>query len=340
MPSRRRLRASTAYAVTIAASLHSLLAPAEVLVGYRDPFTGVATTSTSDDEGDAGPPHFCIGDSAHSNCCSARRCEAIRKSTLLSTCCGNNSTGAAFPLLITATPRSGTSFMSSLLTKLGIRIANDGQQPYGYGMVSWIHAFQDERYNLWWTKAQDLKGVKFGAVWHLVRDPLKTLTSVAFTEPVLKPRYARYLSRHIALRPSPNATGPGEAQILSGMQFFVQWHSFIDGLGVPLLRLDDLVAMKNLSALDDLFESIGAPPPDPIRVYRLINETLHNQRAHRDTLHWRELCQVDASWTRKFLELSQSYGYYSNMTTTEVCDAEMSSSSTRMFLGMENATVS
>ena len=47
MPSRRRLRASAACAVTIAALLRTLAHPAEQLIGYRDPFAGVATTSTS-----------------------------------------------------------------------------------------------------------------------------------------------------------------------------------------------------------------------------------------------------------------------------------------------------
>jgi len=45
--SRRRLRASAACVVTVAALRHLLVHSAELVIGYRDPFSGVVTTSTS-----------------------------------------------------------------------------------------------------------------------------------------------------------------------------------------------------------------------------------------------------------------------------------------------------
>ncbi|KAL7548850.1 hypothetical protein ACHAWF_012114 [Thalassiosira exigua] len=280
--------------------------------------------------------YYCIRDSNHSSCCTSQQCTYVCKSTLLSTCCGNvndlnGKSSNVYPLIITATPRSGTVFTSGLLTKLNIPVANDRQTPKRYGMVSWVHIFQGSYSELWWTKAKDLKRSKFRVVWHQVRDPLKTLTSMAFTEPLLKKQYVGYLKRHIDLTIDENVTESNKNKILiqRGLQFYVGWHSFIDSLNVPLLKLEDLVVDKNLTGLNALFASIDKPPPDPNHTKRLIDQQRrrrqrrnlvnHNQRKHRETLRWDELCGVDALLTLKFLALSQSYGYYTNMTAPDVC---------------------
>lgn len=77
----------------------------------------------------------------------------IRNSTVLSSCCHNSistdeSKSHIYPILITATPRSGAVFMISLLYELGLDIAKDGQVVRKHGMVSWEHIFQDNSYDL------------------------------------------------------------------------------------------------------------------------------------------------------------------------------------------------
>ena len=97
-----------------------------------------------------------------------------------------------YPLLITGTPRSGTNFIWSLLSQLQVDSQNKGgSQPVlrlahenlkADGLVSWLHIVPGA--DMLWPKPTH--NSKFHAIWHQVRDPLKSLTSMAFTEPLVQ----------------------------------------------------------------------------------------------------------------------------------------------------------
>lgn len=281
----------------------------------------------------------CIGNSTHPACCSPEQCAIVQNSTMYSACCENtpsrnNSLSKVYPLLVAATPRSGTVFMSNLLKKLDVQVANDGEMPKRDGMVSWIHVFRDPRYDLSWTAAKDLHDSKFRAVWHQVRDPLKCLTSIAFTEPLEDARYTKYLKRHIHLQDQTTITSSTIKRdktflIHRGLEFYLQWHAFIVSLKVPIYRLEDLVVAQNMTVLDEIFWSMGKEPPSHDKAKKLINRFRRrrrlarskatainkNHREHRETLRWPELCKVDVSLARQLLKLSRSFGYYEVLTS-------------------------
>lgn len=78
------------------------------------------------------------------------RCDVVRRSTLYSPECNHTrpQSGPPRPLLITGMGRSGTSYVTSLLQKIGVQVSHDNVPSYGHyldsfpvGAVSWAHAF-------------------------------------------------------------------------------------------------------------------------------------------------------------------------------------------------------
>jgi len=201
---------------------------------------------------------YCDRNSTHPDCCNEKHCQLIRKSTIYSACCHhvlppstttihdynnnhNNISGdtkqhprrflvrrwqnppprhpTLFPLLITATPRSGTVFIKELLEQLGVQVVNDWHNPWKDGMVSWMHIVNVNDNGKsgsggGYFGPTNLRQSLFWAGWHLLRDPLKALTSLAFTEPIGfddnnstesngRNNMVFFLNQHIALTPKP-----------------------------------------------------------------------------------------------------------------------------------------
>lgn len=70
--------------------------------------------------------------------------------------------------------------------------------------MSWKHIFNDDAYDVGNSHPTHVYQSKFRVIWHLVRDPLEALTSLAFTEPLLEDTeksrwYIDYVSKHIHL---------------------------------------------------------------------------------------------------------------------------------------------
>jgi hypothetical protein len=284
---------------------------------------------------------YCDQNSKHPSCCNPEQCKLVQKSTVYSECCHNVPTAVTthygdhppgnrhqrriqsfprsqkylarkptkrewmrpltrakmFPILITATPRSGTVFVQRLLRGLGLDVTNDSNTPRTDGMVSWMHIVNDNGY----FGPVKLMGSKFRAVWHQVRDPLKGLTSMAFTEPLEEgstksSAYLRFLQRHIQLTKKEilvtemrqqnmqllqqtnnqtviDAAIEEQFLIYRGMEFYTQWQRFIMALQIPRLHLEDLTESLNLTVLDSIFASAGKKkPPNQGLAKRLIEK--------------------------------------------------------------------
>ena len=215
------------------------------------------------------------------------------------------------PILITATPRSGTVFLQTLLRKLGIYAVNDWTTPLPATkvMVSWIHVMKEER-DMYFGPAK-LAGSKFNYLWHQTRDPLKSLTSMAFTEPISQKTtqsrsMIRYLTRHIAIknmddlkqtiRNNPNnqlewdqmenktvveQNVEDQCLIHRGMEFYIAWHSYVFQLHVPLFSLEDLTIHQNFTALNAVFKALGKEPPAAETVRHLLSNLRRRRRQRR-----------------------------------------------------------
>ena len=109
------------------------------------------------------------------------------------------------------------------------------------------------------------------------------------------------------------------------LEFYVQWHEFIDSLQVPLIRLEDFNAdmvwdmyqhVQSMHAYQPGSNMARLPSTNRTHIETFFetssssNMTKTNHRKHRATLTWAELCQVDRNLTRRFWNLAQKYGYY------------------------------
>ncbi|CAB9506465.1 expressed unknown protein [Seminavis robusta] len=275
---------------------------------------------------------YCIHNSTSDYCCSEEHCATIvARSTLYSECCGNvhnNKTGSRsqiFPLLITSAPRGGTWFMQQLLTKTGLQgLTTDEHTPQHLGTVSWKHIFHQDKYYFGRQSTTHLYKSKFRVIWHLVRDPLKTLTSIAFTDPLWEDSdhsriYMNYIASHIpisnktVLMAQFNITKEeleGVMQhrtiamnrnpklshflIFRGLEIYLYWQGFINYLNVPIFRLEDLAVDKNVTILDEIFRSVGRDPPSHQRVIQVLEAQQIKRHEHQRRRELRRQLQLGA----------------------------------------------
>ena len=273
---------------------------------------------------------FCVNNSRKDICCSNEHCNLVKRSTLYSECCANlpiappihrshattkhrippsriKEATRIYPILISATPRSGTVFLQSLLKKLGIIAFNDMQTPRRYMnvMVSWMHIFKDDVY----YGPTNLYGSKFQHVLHQVRDPLKSLTSLAFTEPLKTDHdYLDFVSRHIKLtdvekvqtilkqqqlNSSSNikagASGNHTSRLLKqsqdeqflifrGMEMYLQWQRYLLDLSLPRHSLEDLTVHCNFTAIYRIFRILKRSPPSEARLRDIVHSMQRRRR--------------------------------------------------------------
>ena len=229
------------------------------------------------------------GDSGGTTAVSAAACALIARSTIYSAACSKAGGGGGghgvlpelYPLLVTATPRSGTVYTYQLLRKLGLDVSSDWDGPRADGMVSWIHAFAGKegsrindhpnfvghsyygqvpldraKYlqkgkNNYGNAHFDSNRAKFKVMVHLVRDVLKSITSMSCSEPFLAPDYQSYIRRHVPFEPgrgvedakdchggiTPQQVVRGSKissicgnKVVLGMQMYVGWHTFLQQL--------------------------------------------------------------------------------------------------------------
>lgn len=277
---------------------------------------------------------YCDRNSTQPHCCNPQRCQQIRKTTLYSACCHNlpdptqkkkeSSTLDVYPVLVTGTPRSGTDFTKTLINNLGGNVTHDWNSVRGGsgGMVSWMHLRKEDQDH--WFGPAELEGARFYSAWHQVRNPLKGLTSLAFSEPIQEIGYVPFLNRHIRVEGWCHDDGiPPKEQyrclLQQGLEFYTQWHEFIETLNLPRFRLEDLTEDHDLDLLDEIFASMDLPPPNHKKAMRLL-EGVHktNSRKHRPTLEWWELCHANTTLTHKFFKLAKGWGYYPELE--EPCD--------------------
>lgn len=267
---------------------------------------------------------YCIDNADTEECCNPYHCtQIVNRSTLYSECCGRvhnddkttttrkgTQRSKMLPLLITSAPRSGTRFIQQLFTKVGMSgLTTDLYSPQYRGTVSWKHVFDDEHYIA--GKAHThLYQSKFRVIWHLVRDPLSALTSLAFTEPLLEndlesTRYVNYIAKHVHLSDNKilreffkiddndwenrvNGTYNENIHkflVYRGMEIYLHWHGFINHLNVPVFRLEDLSVDKNVTVLDEVFYSVGMTPPRHVLVKAFLDAQEEKQN------DWRQLTE-------------------------------------------------
>lgn len=121
-----------------------------------------------------------------------------------------------------------------------------------------------------------------------------------------------------------------------GLEFYLQWHTWIASLQLPRFQLEKLTVQHDLTILDAILESMGKPRLDQeaqAKARTILANAAQpkqqqgrqrglatkqeseayastNSRRHRATVTWKELCAVSVQMTISFLERSHAFGYY------------------------------
>eukprot|EP01084_Bolivina_argentea_P094382 169665_1 len=148
-----------------------------------------------------------------------------------------------WPLLITATPRSGTVFTYSVLNYLGIKVTKDSVSPTQnhFGQISWINAFYESDENKYFGRSR-LNGGRFRTIFHQIRDPLAGISSIC----TIPYECFIYIKRHV---PLINITRyqyyhktlvNTKMRILLNMQFWYEWNMALNKFGFDAFYIEDL----------------------------------------------------------------------------------------------------
>lgn len=178
--------------------------------------------------------------------------------------------------LITAHPRSGTRWMSTLLVQHGLDFPHEfvGKD----GIVSWQHVVPG-KYK-----------VKAKKVIHVVRNPLKTIASTAY---VMDDHAFPFMYKYIGY---PDATD----KLGVSMYTWYYWNKLIEERADVRLKFEDILANPLL-----LFKEVDFIPN---LVRTEIVQRKENAIEH-PSLSWKDLKRRDKAMYNKILEMAAEYGY-------------------------------
>lgn len=238
-----------------------------------------------------------------------KKCEFYMKSTKYFPECSLDNTKSSWPLLISATPRSGTVRTQTLLKELGFDITDDWGNPGKHGTVSWILAFRDSPEG-YFGPVHITKKQSFEHVLHQIRDPLASITSIAYTEPWHKKNYFNFVHRHVNLgHPALNETidFSNEMRISFALRMWVQYHEFLDKIADFHFKMEEL----SIDMLKKIIQISNFTMPSENLFQKLKFEKVVNARKHKEKITWKELEKIDSKFTKRAQNLARKYDYNS-----------------------------
>ena len=225
--------------------------------------------------------------------CKLPPCELVLQSRLFSERCDPNAIDK-WPLLVTGTPRSATTYMSAWLTSYGMKLEDDWHHPKFHGTSSWIFAFEDE-HNFGPART---KGGKFRHVLHQVRDPLKSITAMCAV-PLHDGACLTFLQRHINVSSSLD---DWNWKAVTTLNFWVDWHQYLNDMKFPTYQIEQVRAedMFRMAGLEKVYNSSN--------VDKKVSKD-HNTRRHRSGLSWQDLYSLDPELAAKAWDLAHYFNY-------------------------------
>lgn len=239
--------------------------------------------------------------------------------------------------LITGFPRSGTKYLATVLNAVGLDVGHEELRPDG--TVSWPHIGQGF---LTWTG--QIEKTNFDPVIHVVRDPLKAISSAQ----TLRDESFDYMFKY-----SNHPGGPRGLRWY--MWAWLKWNDFIESRAVWRFKIEDLpecyptlfemLGIQGVSALPELPKNINTRPHSNFtwtdlkredkKLYKQIRDKAvkygyqidrqgelpkisaimmmkneaHNLRRCLDSIKWvDEICIVDTGSTDDSIEIAREYG--------------------------------
>jgi hypothetical protein len=183
--------------------------------------------------------------------------------------------------LISGFPRSGTKYLAAALKASGLDV---GHEEHGKdGIVSWCHIA--DGYLSW---AGDIFPEQFDQVLHVVRDPLKCISSAQ----TLRDETFEFMFRHID-RPS------GVRSIVWYMHTWLKWNELIEKKASYRYRIEDFD-----NCFNEVLANAGCVTIDYPPVFsKMINSRLHSNYS------WTDLKRADKKLYKQIRDKAISYGY-------------------------------
>ena len=194
----------------------------------------------------------------------------------------NQPIGQSVKNMITAHPRSGTRYISHMLTYLGIDMPHE--VPGKDGIVSWQHICKGP-----WS-------VKCDNVIHLVRHPLMVIASSAY---VLHESAFPFMM-YVGGLNDYNIENPIERFMLT----YVMWNELIEERAIWRFRLEDV--NNNIS---ELVTRLGFDyNTERLKSFNAFKHNVVNRKDH-PVLTWDDLRNTNKKLYKKVKEMARRYGY-------------------------------
>ncbi len=193
-------------------------------------------------------------------------------------------------ILIIAASRSGTKYASEMYRAAGLDIGHERMGEAGF--VGWQSVANIHRGWKPWSDGE------FAAVWHQVRDPLATISSMQTHDPDM----IRSIGRIVSLPPDP---------IAALMAYWLHWQDFADRHAEWRYRVEDLRAggsawpdaVVRTNALHRLGKIGAALSEDAPDIPRDTNRRKHG------ALTWADLENADGQRCAAVKARAIEYGY-------------------------------
>jgi hypothetical protein len=276
-------------------------------------------------------------------------CDCLVRSSRYAPECGQRGMGPGPPraLLITATGRSGTSFVQRAMAAAGVTMQHDsaictistGQQSCVLpesGAVSWPQAFavRSCASPSWTWRRRLLKEMaaakhdtrRFKVVIQLVREPLQSIASRYSNGDWTRHKYdgSKYANCVTDMLDFPNAhAGDKASSLRSALRYWVLWHAFLEASAQARMRVEDMDAQRiHTLALLAAGPSAPALPPADIgeRLQQLGTRTNHEHTKHT-RVEWSMLRDSDPVHYAMALLMAVRYGYEGTLPEEAAADA-------------------
>ena len=209
-------------------------------------------------------------------------------------------------LLVLASPRSATRFMTRLLRSAQVKIGHEHMKRDGtcgmffaaedcwYPGKHWTDDFGTED-----ESRQRRSDYEFEQVWHMTRDPRKVIPSIA--SPVLNQNIWCWQERHTGISCGIYP------KMLRSMLFWVAWNELIEKTGEAALcfRVEDVDARwpEMCDRLDIPYKPISSKIP---RDYGACQETGPRRLV---PLNFDDMEAIDLETAKRVREMAERYGY-------------------------------
>jgi hypothetical protein len=235
-------------------------------------------------------------------------------------------------ILITGTPRSGTTMFSQLALKFGLELSVDVHYPTKLGTVSWAFAGPNTSHPLMsctstrnekirskdkrlkannprdGRRLQALSRYRFKYIFHQVRDPLSAIPSLI----TVVPHWIQCQSEIQKILPNFDFSVDAKEMAL---QIWVQWNSRLDRFPfIPVHRVEDLNLLDLMASIDSPLRHIS----DSQYLCAYQSFVRYNTRSLTTQLTWSHILSINQRLGQKAMEMAYAYGYRYHKNSTLV----------------------